>query len=230
MPEVGGGFPVREGADRVLVPDERSATYAAAHSLRPTPLIERLTQETERELGDRAVMLSGIFEAGLLAALVHAVRARLVVEIGTFTGRAALAMAASLPEGGRIVTCEVDADAAALAQRQFDASTFRDRIELRVGSAAETVAELDGPFDLVFVDADKSGYLGYYEAVVPKLAPHGLIAVDNTLWGGTVADPADRSEIAVQLREFNDHVAADPRTHCVLLPLGDGVTLIWLAR
>jgi predicted O-methyltransferase YrrM len=228
MPEAGEAFPIREGADRVLVPDERSVAYAAARSLRPTPLIERLSHETERELGERAVMLSGVFEAGLLAALVHVSKARRVLEIGTFTGRSALAMAAALTEGGRIITCEVDPEAAALAERHFEASPFRDRIELHVGPAAETVAELDGPFDVVFIDADKSGYLGYYEAVVPKLAPHGVIAVDNTFWGGSVADPDDRSEIAVQLRAFNDHVASDPRTQCVLLPFGDGVTLIWL--
>jgi caffeoyl-CoA O-methyltransferase len=227
-PHEGPGFPVREGADRLLVPDERAVAYAAAHSLRPTALIEQLVEETERELSDRSVMLTGVFEGGVLAALVHATRARHVLEVGTFTGRSALAIAAELPEGGRITTCEVDPEAAALARRHFEASPYRDRIDLRVGPAAETIAGLPGPFDVVFIDANKSGYLGYYEAVVPKLASHGIVAVDNTLWGGSVADPGDSSEIAEQLRAFNDHVASDPRTRCILLPMGDGLTLIWL--
>jgi len=220
---------VREGADRLLVPDARAVAYAAAHSLRPLALVEQLSEETERAFGERAVMLTGVFEAALLTVLVHATRARHVLEIGTFTGRSALAVAAALPEGGRLTTCEVDEEAAALARRTFHASPYRDRIELWVGPALETLATLDGPFDVVFVDADKPAYQAYYEAVVPKLAPHGVIAVDNTLWAGTVADPSDQSETAAVLRAFNDRVAADPRTQCVLLPVGDGVTLIWLA-
>jgi caffeoyl-CoA O-methyltransferase len=225
----GRAYPVREGGDRVLVHDGPAVAYAAAHSLRPTALVERLSEETERDFGDRAVMLTGIFEAGLLTALVHATRARHVLEIGTFTGRSALVMAAALPDGGTLTTCEVDEKAAALARSTFDASPYGDRIELLVGPARDAVASLPGPFDVVFIDADKSGYVGYYEAVVPKLAPHGVIAVDNTLWGGAVADPSDESETAATLRAFNDHAAADPRTRCVLLPVGDGVMLIWLA-
>jgi caffeoyl-CoA O-methyltransferase len=221
--------PVREGADRLLVPGQDAVAYAAARSLRPTSLIERLVEDTERELPDRSVMLSGIFEGAVLAALVHATRAGHVLEIGTFTGRSTLAMAAALPDGGRITTCEVDPEAAEIARRYFDLSPYRDRIDLRVRPADETIASLAGPFDVVFIDANKSGYIGYYEAVLPKLAPHGVIAVDNTLWGGSVADPANESEITVQVREFNDRVAADPLTHCVLLPIGDGLTLIWLA-
>jgi caffeoyl-CoA O-methyltransferase len=220
---------VREGPDRVLVSDERAVAYAAAHSLRPTGLVERLSEETQRDFGDRAVMLTGVFEAGILTALVHATGARHVLEIGTFTGRSALVMAAALPGGGRLTTCEVDEEAAALARRTFDASPYGDRIDLRVGPAGKTIAALEGPFDLVFIDADKGGYLGYYETVVAKLSPHGVIAVDNTLWGGAVADPTDESETTATLRAFNDHVAADPRTQSVLLPVGDGVTLIWLA-
>jgi caffeoyl-CoA O-methyltransferase len=223
------GFPVREGADRVRVNAGPAVAYAAAHSLRPTALVERLSEETERDFGERAVMLTGIFEAGILTMLVHATRARHVLEIGTFTGRSALAVAAALPDGGRLTTCEVDEKAAAVARRAFDTSPYGDRVDLRVGPARDTVAELPGPFDVVFIDADKGGYVGYYEAVVPKLSAHGVIAVDNTLWGGSVADPSDDSETTASLRAFNDHVAADPRTQCVLLPVGDGVMLVWLA-
>ena len=99
-----------------------------------------------------------------------------------------------------------------------------------MGPAIETVETLEGPFDLVFIDADKPGYLAYYEAALPKLSPQGLIAVDNTLWGGRVLDPAEDSENTQAIRRFNDHVLADERTDCVLLPVGDGMTLIWQAH
>jgi predicted O-methyltransferase YrrM len=158
---------------------------------------------------------------------VHATRARLVLEIGTFSGYSSLAMASALAPEGRIVTCEIDEQAAAMARRHFAASPLGERIELRVGPAGETVKALAGPFDLVFIDADKTGYLGYYEAVLPKLAPHGLIVVDNTLWGGRVLDPSEDADSTVAIREFNDHLLADARTDCVLLPVGDGMTVIW---
>jgi caffeoyl-CoA O-methyltransferase len=172
-------------------------------------------------------MLSGVLDGGLLMALVHATRASLVLELGTFSGYSSLAMASALPPNGRIVTCEVDAKAAAMAREHFAASPVGDRIELQLGPAIDTVKSLDGPFDLVFIDADKTGYLDYYEAALPKLAPHGLIAVDNTLWGGRVLDPSEDSEATRAIRQFNDHVLADERTHCVLLPVGDGMTVIW---
>ncbi|MGH2929710.1 MAG: O-methyltransferase, partial [Solirubrobacteraceae bacterium] len=133
-------------------------------------------------------------------------------EIGTFSGHSALSMAAALPEGGRIDACELDPERAAFGQRYFDRSPLGPRITLHVGPAIETIARLDGDFDLVFIDADKDGYVDYYEAVLPKLAPDGIILADNTL-----------SE-AVQ--PFNEHVMRDDRVECVLVPIRDGVTLI----
>ena len=206
--------------------DDRALEYARRHSTTDSPLLREITDTTHREL-ERPQMLSGVLDGGLLCALVHATRARLVLEIGTFSGYSAVSMAGALPPGGRIVTCEIDERSAEVARRHFDASPLGERIELRVGPALETIASLDGPFDLVFIDADKAGYRDYYEAVLPKLAPHGVIAVDNTLWGGRVADPSEDSESTVALREFNEHVLADGRTQCVLLPVGDGMTVIW---
>jgi caffeoyl-CoA O-methyltransferase len=206
--------------------DDRALDYAREHSTTTSPLLREVTETTHREL-DRPQMLSGVLDGGLLTALVHAMRPGLVLEIGTFSGYSALAMASALPPGGRVVTCEIDERAAAIARRHFDASPLGERIELRVGPAGDTLLELDGPFELVFIDADKTGYLDYYEAALPKLAPHGLIAVDNTLWGGRVLDPAEESESTQAIRRFNDHVFADERTHCVMLPVGDGMTLIW---
>ena len=174
-------------------------------------------------------MLTGRVEGRLLETLVWATRPRLVLELGTYSGYSALSMAAALPDDGRIVTCEVSEEHADFAQRHVDAAGLSDRISIRRGPALETIASLDGPFDLVFVDADKGGYLDYYEAVVPKLAPRGLIVADNTLWSGRVADPAEDDESTVALREFNDRVRDDPRTVSVMLTVRDGITLIRLA-
>jgi len=171
-------------------------------------------------------MLTGTVEGRFLEALVWAARPQLVLELGTYSGYSALAMAAALPPGGRIVTCELSDEHADFAQRHIDASPHADRIELRRGPALDTVAALDGPFDLVFIDADKQNYVNYYEAVVPKLADRGLIAADNTLWSGNVADDEDQSEATVALRAFNDRVREDERVVCVMLSVRDGITLI----
>ena len=218
--------PPPQSQDRRAAFDERSIRYAELHSSPISPLLEEVAATTRAELDD-PVMLTGGLEAGILAALVHATRARRVLEIGTFSGFPALAMAAALPPGGRITTCEIDPRHADVANRHFAKSPFADRIELELGPAIETIYALEGPFELVFIDADKGGYRDYYEAVLPKLAPHGLIVVDNTLWGGAVADDSDRTETTRTIVAFNDHVLVDPRTDCVLLPVGDGVTLIW---
>jgi caffeoyl-CoA O-methyltransferase len=206
--------------------DDRALDYAREHSTTTSPLLREVTETTHREL-EMPQMLSGVLDGGLLMALVHATRASLVLEIGTFSGYSSLAMASALPPEGRIVTCEIDERAAEMARRHFAASPLGERIELRLGPAIEAVKTLEGPFDLVFIDADKTGYLDYYEAALPKLAPHGLIVVDNTLWGGRVLDPAEDSDATRAIRRFNDHVLADERTDCVLLPVGDGMTVIW---
>ena len=158
--------------------------------------------------------------------LVYALRPASVLEIGTFSGYSAIAMAGGLPPGGRITTCELDPTHAAAARANIAASPHRERIEVIEGPAIETVRRLPGPFDLVFIDADKPGYLAYYEAVLTKLAPRGVIVADNTLWGGNVVDLDDRSEETRAIRAFNDAVHADERVVCVQLTVRDGVTLI----
>ncbi|MDX6699681.1 MAG: caffeoyl-CoA O-methyltransferase [Solirubrobacteraceae bacterium] len=207
---------------------EALEAYVADHTTPPAPHLEELERETRAEL-ESPGMLTGRVEGRLLETLVHAIQPRLVLELGTYSGYSALSMAAALPEGGRIVSCELSAERADFAQRHIDASPYADRIEIRRGPALDTVATLDGPFDLVFIDADKEGYVGYYDAVVPKLAPHGLIVADNTLWSGRVADPSDDGDTTRAVREFNDHVRDDPRTVCVMLTVRDGITLIRLA-
>jgi caffeoyl-CoA O-methyltransferase len=139
-------------------------------------------------------------------------------------------MAEALPADGRIVTCEIDERHAEIARRHIAASPYADRIDVRLGPALETIAGLDGPFDLVFIDADKGGYIDYLEAVLPLLADHGLIVADNVLWSGRVIDAADESADTRAIRAFNEHVARDPRLEHVMLTVRDGVTLIRKAR
>ena len=199
--------------------------YIEAHTTPPEPHLAALAEETRATL-NAPQMLTGTVEGRFLEALVWTARPQLVLELGTYSGYSALAMAAALPPGGRIVTCELSDEHADFAQRHIDASPYADRIELRRGPALDTVAALDGPFDLVFIDADKPNYLNYYEAVVPKLAERGLIAADNTLWSGNVAGEEDQSGAAVALRAFNDRVRDDDRVVCVMLSVRDGITLI----
>ena len=193
--------------------------YAEAATSPHEPLLAEVTAASVAELG-ATTMLTGPVAGRLLELLVWFGRPRRVLEIGTYTGHSALAMAAALPPDGRIDTCELDPGRAAFAQRQFDASPYAGRIALHVGPALETIGRLEGAFDFVFIDADKTGYVGYYEAVLPRLSERGLIAVDNTLANGRVLD-GSASVVA-----FNDHVAADPRSRQVLLTVRDGITLI----
>lgn len=199
--------------------------YASAHTTPPARWLEALAAETEADVPGPQMMV-GPLEGRFLEMLVWASGARRVLEIGTYTGYSSLSMAAALPAEGTIVTCDLDPVALAVARRHIGASPYADRIDIREGPALDTIATLDGPFDLVFIDADKPNYVNYYEAVLPKLAPRGLIVVDNTLWSGQILDDADTTEGTVAIRAFNDHVRNDPRVVCVQMTVRDGVTLI----
>ena len=182
-------------------------------------LLAELSAATATELGSTE-MLTGPVAGRFLELLVWFGRPKRVLEIGMFSGHSALSMAAALPEGGRIDTCELDPDRAAFARRLFERSPHGSNITVHVGPALETIATLDGDFDFVFLDADKKGYVDYYEAVLPRLSEHGLIVADNTLWSGRVLDGEG------PIVRFNEHVAADPRSVQVLLSIRDGMTLI----
>jgi caffeoyl-CoA O-methyltransferase len=208
-----------------ILANEQLEAYIEAHTTPPERHLATLAEETRATL-NAPQMLTGTVEGRFLEALVWTARPQLVLELGTYSGYSALAMAAALPPGGRIVTCELSDEHADFAQRHISASPYADRIELRRGPALDTVATLDGPFDLVFIDADKPNYVNYYEAVLPKLAERGLIAADNTLWSGNVADEEDQSDAAMALRAFNDRVRDDDRVVCVMLSVRDGITLI----
>lgn len=202
---------------------EALEAYAEKLTTPLEPLLDELDAATRAELG-AGEMLSGPVVGRLLRTLVTLVAPRLVVEVGSFSGYSALAMAPALPEGGRIVTCEVSDRHAAFARSWIERSPHGERIDLRVGPALDTIAGLDGPFGFVFIDADKAGYRDYYEAVVPKLAPGALIAADNTLRGGRVLDAEDPA--GREMDAFNAHVLADPRTETLMLTVRDGVTLL----
>jgi caffeoyl-CoA O-methyltransferase len=199
--------------------------YAEQHTTADPAELADLVAETYASLADPQ-MMSGPVQGRFLQMLVHALRPRMVVEVGTFSGYAALSMAAALPPGGRIVTCEINPVHARLADRRIAASRHADKITVELGPAIETLARLPGPFDLVFIDADKTSYLDYFEAALGKLAPNGLIVCDNTLWNGDVLDPDSTDPDARALREFNATVAADPRVSVVLVTIRDGLTLI----
>jgi caffeoyl-CoA O-methyltransferase len=201
--------------------DPRIADYVERMSSPHEPLLAELSEETRQDLGSEG-MLTGPVAGRLLELLVWFGQPKRVLEIGTFSGHSALSMAAGLPEGARIDTLELDPKRAEVAQRYFDRSPYGDRITLHLGPALETFERLDGDFDFVFIDADKEGYVDYYEAVFPRLAERGLIVADNTLWSGRVLDPDDDGPIT----RFNEHVRNDPRAVSVILSVRDGMTLI----
>jgi caffeoyl-CoA O-methyltransferase len=207
----------------VIVPDEIDA-YAEAHTEPPGDVLERLAAETRATMRTPQMMV-GPLEGRLLEFLVRLTGARLVLELGTFTGYSSICMASALAEGGRIVTCDVDERAVEIARRYATEAGVVDRIEYRVGPALDTVRELDGPFDLVFIDADKGGYVDYYEAALPKLAATGVIVADNVLSSGRVLHD-EPDEMARAIVAFNEHVKRDRRVVAVMLTIRDGITLI----
>ncbi len=190
--------------------------YAEAHTTPPLEPLRRLGEETEATQ-ETPQMSVGANEGAFLRFLVWLKRPQRVLEIGVFTGWSSIEMARALPGGGRIVACDVNEETTAVARRYAEECGVADRIDYRVGDARETIASLESPFDLVFIDAWKPDYVDYYELVLPKLAPEGLILADNTL-----AALEDNEGIA----RFNEHVLADGRVESVLVPIRDGVTMI----
>ena len=199
--------------------------YAKAHSTPPAELLQRLYDETRENLA-APQMLTGPLEGRFLETLVWASKARRVLEIGTYSGYSALSMAAALPEDGELITCDVWEEANEVARRYASESPHGHKIDFRLGPALETIETLEGPFDLVFIDADKENYINYFHATLPLLAERGLIVFDNTLWSGRVLpEYDDGSPQTKAFRELNDALAADPRGVVVMLPIRDGVTL-----
>jgi caffeoyl-CoA O-methyltransferase len=195
---------------------EEAERYAEAHSSPPSDVLRRLWAETVATQ-PTPEMSMGLLGGGFLRFLVALKQPRRVLEIGVFTGWSSIDMAAALPPGGTVVALDVNEDTTDIARRYAEEAGVADRIDYRIGNALETIAALDGPFDLVFIDAWKPDYVDYFDAVLPKLAPDGVIVADNTLSGLNGNEGIAR---------FNDHVLADERVECILLPFRDGVTLI----
>ena len=207
----------------MILVDEKIEAYAYAATRAEPLLLTGLEQRTHASM-ECPQMLTGRVEGRLLKLLVEIHRPRLVLEVGTFTGYSALSMAEGLGEGGRLITCEIDPDAQAMAQEAFSRSPFGSRIELRLGPALETIRRLDEPIDFSFIDADKEGYPAYYEEILTRTRPGGLILLDNMLMDGRVLDPRDAASRAVH--ELNARIARDARVENVLLTVRDGVQLV----
>ena len=206
-----------------IVPAEIEA-YAAAHTTGLPLLLQELVAETQKKFADRSQMLSGQLEGQFLQMLVATAGARRVLEVGTFTGFSALMMAAALPADGELTTLELSKKHADFARSFFERSPDGGKIKLVEGPALESLKSLRGPFDFVFIDANKDGYADYYDAAMELLAPGGLIAVDNVLWSGEVLDPKDDNGRAIVA--FNEKVARDDRVVQVITTVRDGVMLI----
>ena len=207
------------------IADPKLEEYAEQNTTPPNPLLRQLAEETHATL-ECPQMLTGTIEGRFLELLVHGLAARRVLELGTYSGYGTLSMAAGLPPGGRVDTCELDPDRESVARRYVEEAGYADRVTIHEGPALDTINTLAGDFDFVFIDADKENYVNYYDAVLPRLSEHGLIAADNTLWSGRVVDTNDNDESTRAIRKFNDHVAADERVIAVMLTIRDGVTLI----
>jgi caffeoyl-CoA O-methyltransferase len=198
--------------------------YAEEHSTPDPELFRRLEEET-RARTDCPQMMVGPLEGPFLGWLVWLSGARNILEIGTFTGYSSISMALNLAEGGRIISLDVNEETTVIARRYAEEAGVADRIEYHVGSAIEELQALEGPFDMVFIDADKESYVDYYEQVLPKISEKGFIVADNVLWSGRVLDP-DGDESTQAIKAFNDHVAADERVEYLMLTVRDGMTLI----
>ena len=214
--------------ERTLPLDDRLQRYVAAHGARETALQRGLRRVTQRM--PRASMQIGAVQGALLQVLVRATGARRCLEIGTFTGYSALAVALALPKSGRIVCCDVSEEWTAIARRYWRRAGVTGKIDLRLAPALQTLdALLDegaaGSFDFAFIDADKTNYAGYYERCLKLVRRGGLIAVDNTLWGGSVVDARNRTVDTRAIRAFNRRLIRDRRVHVALVPVGDGLTL-----
>lgn len=200
-------------------------TYMLANSTPPDPVMTDLIEETLKALPDNASMQVAPEQAAFLRILTSVSGVRRAVEVGTFTGLSSLSIARGLADGGRLICFDISDEFTSVARRYWERAGVADRIELRIGPAAERIAELPSEphLDLAFIDADKGGYPTYWKELVPRVRPGGLLLVDNTLWSGRVIDPqSDRDR---EIVAFNDLVRADPRVELVMLPIADGLTM-----
>jgi caffeoyl-CoA O-methyltransferase len=206
--------------------DEDLHRYLVEHGSRQDDVLRRLEEETEG-LGGISVMQIAPDQGAFMTLLMRAIGARRALELGTFTGYSAICIARGLPADGRLLTCEISEEWADIARRYFREAGVEERIELRLGPALETLRSLptDERFDFAFIDADKQGYPDYYEEVLARLRPGGLVMIDNVLRGGAVLDPGDDSLENRAVSELNDRIASDERVDVAMLGVADGIAL-----
>ena len=206
-----------------LLVDEDIDRYAFLNTSAEPAYLQALEKRTQEEMDDPQ-MLTGRVEGRLLKFIVQLCQPRFVLEVGTFTGYSALSMAEGLGESGRILTCEIDPKAQKVARENFDASPFADRIEIACGPALDAIRALDRQVDLSFIDADKERYPEYYEEILERTRPGGILIFDNMLWSGRVVDPRDDTTRAIA--KLNETITSDERVENVLLTVRDGVQLV----
>ncbi len=207
-----------------LVPPDIEA-YAQSHSMPESDLCRALREETQRRMASPQ-MTVGPLEGAFLKMMTQLVQATSVLEIGMFTGYSALCFAEALPAEGTLLTCDIDEESAAIARQYFARSPVGKKIEVRMGPALATMQHLVGPFDLIFIDADKTNYVNYYRRALDLLSPRGVILVDNVLWDGEVLKQPAPDEKTAAIQELNRVVSADPRVTAVLVTVRDGILVI----
>jgi caffeoyl-CoA O-methyltransferase len=209
-----------------LTPDLHD--YLVKHGTPPDAILCELAEVTRAKVGGMAMMQVAPEQGTFMTLLTRLVGARFAVEVGTFTGYSALCIARGLPADGKLLCCDVSDEWTSIGRPFWEKAGVADRIDLRIAPALETLRSLpeEREIDLAFIDADKSAYIDYFEALLPLIRQGGVILVDNVLWKGAVVDPAVDDENTVAIRTFNDLVAADSRVECVMLPIADGLTLL----
>ena len=201
--------------------------YLVQHGTPPDEVQRALIEETQK-LGGISMMQIAPEQGAFMTLLARAIGARYALEVGTFTGYSALCIARALPDDGRLICCDVSEEWTAIARRYWEKAGVSEKIDLRIAPALDTLRALpqQPQLDFAFIDADKPGYIAYYEEILKRLRPGGLILVDNVLWLGRVVDASADDEQTLAIRGFNDHVARDSRVECVMLPVSDGLTLL----
>ena len=199
--------------------------YAEAHSASESEVCRKLRMETDRTM-ELSQMVVGPWEGAFLKIMTKLVGAKRVLEIGTFTGYSALSFAEVLPPDGQVITCDIDADSTTLARKHFDQSPYGSKIEIRLGPALNTLETLRKPFDVIFIDADKSNYIHYYQRSMDLVSEQGVILIDNVLWNGDVLHHPPIDEQTATIQELNRVVHNDTRVSAVLVPIRDGVLVI----
>ena len=208
---------------KIIVP-KKIEQYCREHTTPESQLLHELVVDTIKHTA-YPEMEVGHLEGAFLRMLVRILRAKRILELGTFTGYSSLIMAEGLPDDGELITCDIDPETTEIAKRYWSRSPHGKKIDLKLGPALETLKTIEGLFDLVFIDADKMNYINYWELCIRKTRHGGLLVVDNVLWSGNVLKPDDETDRSIA--EFNKHVYNDNRVEVVMLPIRDGVTVAW---